>query len=124
MDSLRYKVSERSIEEFARISGDNAPFHTAREVAKGKGFDDIIAHGVLLLNPVSKILGNIYPGTGYVILQMSSKFHSPAYPDDELVYKWLSKGASSSVGTVSVEIKAYCGDRLVLTCSALCKNML
>lgn len=96
--------SENDLDSFINLSNDRALFHSSKEHAKSSGFENRICHGVMTLMPVSKILGEIIPGEGYVILEISAKFNKPIYPGNKINYYAELKSENKELGFASVNI--------------------
>ena len=81
---LSKTLTEADIDAFAEASGDRNPIHLDRESAQTQGFEDRIAHGMLLASWISAMLANRLPGPGTVYLKQSLEFRKPALPGDRL----------------------------------------
>lgn len=76
-------ITQKDIEDFAAVSGDNNPVHLSEEFAKNSQFGGVIAHGMLAVSFISKILGTEYPGPGTIFMGMNNlKFLAPVRPGD------------------------------------------
>lgn len=84
-------VSESDVLAFSRLSLDVNPLHLDRDVAGGYGFERPVAHGMLALSIISRLIGTVLPGPGSLWVSQEVKFPSPALVGDRLA------------GTVSVE---------------------
>jgi len=84
LPSLTLKITEDLIKEYANVSGDLNPLHIDKEFAKTTQFGSVIAHGMLTLYPIEKILekffGDIWSDNG----KLSIRFKGAAYPGDIL----------------------------------------
>jgi len=80
-------VSAADIDAFAAASGDRNPLHTDAEFARGAGFSDRIAHGMLLASWISAALAEQLPGRGTVYLRQSLEFRHAAVPGDRLLVR-------------------------------------
>ncbi len=65
-------VDDKMVIEFARITGDDNPLHIDEEFARKTQFGKRIAHGMLIVSLISKVLGRDFPGPGTVYV---SKIH-------------------------------------------------
>lgn len=74
-------ITAERIRQFAVATGDVNPIHLDDEAARAAGFDGRIAHGVLLLGEVSRVLGTEFPGKGTIIADMKVSFLKPTYAD-------------------------------------------
>lgn len=71
------RFDDAAIARFADASGDHNPLHTDLEAAHAAGFPATIAHGVMTLAELSRLLGTEAPGPGTVIARLDSAFMRP-----------------------------------------------
>jgi 3-hydroxybutyryl-CoA dehydratase len=83
--SIQKTVSERDIEDFARVSGDYNPLHMDEDYAKLTQFGGRVAHGALTASYISAILGNNLPGPGSIFTDLSLSFKRPVRIGDTVV---------------------------------------
>lgn len=94
------KVTESNIDEFARFSGDYNSLHMNDNNAFGKR----VAHGIITVSYISKILGTNLPGEGTVYLEQNSKFLKPILCGDEIIITiTLSKIIKKEKGIVRLD---------------------
>ena len=79
--------SQKEVNEFARLSGDDNPIHIDSQYAKNTVFGQTIVHGALANAQFSKILGTKFPGEGTIYLEQSSKFIKPLFPENYYTFK-------------------------------------
>ena len=77
-------VTKEMIHAFAEISGDTNPVHLDAEYAAGTVFKQNIAHGILVIGLISKVLGCDMPGYGSIYVSQQVKFLRPVKIDDEI----------------------------------------
>lgn len=77
-------VSETDVYNFAGVTGDFNPAHIDEEYAKGTFFKKRIAHGMLSVGFISKVLGTQLPGPGAVYMKQDIKFLAPVYIGDTI----------------------------------------
>ncbi len=75
-------VSEFDIYGFAGITGDMNPAHIDKLYASKTVFKKRIAHGILSVGFVSKVIGTQLPGPGAIYLKQSCQFLKPVYIGD------------------------------------------
>jgi GNAT superfamily N-acetyltransferase len=85
--------SRERIREFAEVTGDDNPLHLDALAAKASGLSAPIAHGVMTLGEVSRVLGTIAPGPGTLILHMDVAYFKPIVAD--LDYRLVMKAPLS-----------------------------
>ena len=77
-------ITEKDINDFARVIGDFNPIHTDQAYAEKTPFKGRIAHGALSIGLFSNILGNILPGHGSIYLSHEIKFLAPVRIGDTI----------------------------------------
>jgi 3-hydroxybutyryl-CoA dehydratase len=71
------QVTSKLIAEFGQMTGDLHPLHTDREYAKKAGFDNVIAHGLLISSLSSRLVGMQLPGEGAIVGSQSFDYILP-----------------------------------------------
>ncbi|MDR0297995.1 MAG: MaoC family dehydratase [Streptococcaceae bacterium] len=84
---LSKKVTEKDVDGFAEVTGDNNPAHTDEEYASMTPFKTRIAHGMLGASLISAVLGMNLPGPGTIYLGQDLKFTHPIHFDDVITAK-------------------------------------
>lgn len=88
-DSAQFSktITEKDIEDFARVTGDFNPIHTDETYASKTRFKGRIAHGVLSIGLLSSILGNTLPGFGTIYLSQEVRFLAPVRIGDTITVR-------------------------------------
>ena len=88
-DSAQFSktITEKDINDFARVTGDFNPLHLDQGYAEKTIFKGRIAHGLLSVGLLSSILGNILPGHGTIYLSHEIKFLAPVRIGDTITAK-------------------------------------
>ena len=60
-------ISQRRITRFAQVTGDRNPIHLDPEFARRVGLSGTIAHGLLLISLIPRLLGIEFPLEGQVL---------------------------------------------------------
>lgn len=60
-------ITAQMIAQFSDMTGDYHPLHTDPDYAKSAGFDDIIAHGLLISSLSSRLIGMELPGKAAIV---------------------------------------------------------
>ncbi len=99
-------VTERDMEDFARITGDTNPLHGNDEFAKGKGFAKRVVYGMLLASKFSYLVGMLIPGLNALYMTQDIVFKIPVYVGEQLALKGtvLSKSESTRIIELKTEI--------------------
>jgi 3-hydroxybutyryl-CoA dehydratase len=79
--SIAHTMTEKDIEEFARISGDFNPVHLDEAHAATTRFKQRIAHGIL----ISAIFGTKLPGPACIYISQTLNFKAPVHIGHEVI---------------------------------------
>ncbi|MCF0206577.1 MAG: MaoC family dehydratase, partial [Bacteroidales bacterium] len=84
-DKYTEKVSytQKNVDTFAEISGDNNPIHVNAEYASKSIFGRCVVHGFFAGAVFSKVFGTQWPGEGTIYLYQEMKFKAPVFVDTE-----------------------------------------
>ena len=77
-------ITEKLVDEFARLSGDYSNLHMINRFARERGYKGRVVHGALLISLLSRLVGMHFPGQNAVLLSMNTQFTSPAYIGDNI----------------------------------------
>ena len=83
--SIARTVTEKDIEDFARVSGDVNPVHLDEAHAAATPFKQRIAHGILTASYISAVFGTKLPGPGCIYVSQTLNFKAPVYIGHEVV---------------------------------------
>ena len=76
------KIDEKLIHAYADVTGDHNPIHVDAAYAAKTKFGRCIAHGVILVGFISKVLGDDFPGDGTVWVNQDIKWKAPVFIND------------------------------------------
>lgn len=82
--SLSEVVTQERIAATAQLTRDDNPIHTDAEQARLFGHSRPIAHGVILLGIVSRLIGTRLPGPGSVWFDSQMEFLAPVHGGEEV----------------------------------------
>ena len=77
-----WHVTEEEIKKFAALSGDRNPLHMDSDYARSYGFEDQLAHGLLVGAKISGVIGMQLPGKRCLLLEQKLSYPNPLYPGD------------------------------------------
>jgi acyl dehydratase len=86
-----FQFSQKDVDDFARVTGDNNPIHLNPEYAAKTMFKRPIMHGMLGASLFSKVFGTMFPGEGTIYLKQSLNFLKPMYVDTAYVAEFTVK---------------------------------
>lgn len=114
--TIRERITDRMVRDFAELSGDKNPIHLDDAFAKGSRFGRRIAHGMITAALVSRALATELPGPGTVYLGQTLKFTAPVYIDEEveIVLTVTSVRADKPIAKISTMCKKVDGGETVL----------
>lgn len=117
--SLTKSITQREINEFARISGDDNPAHVNEEWASTTRLKTRVAHGMLTAGLISAALGTVLPGPGSIYMSQSLRWVAPVYPGDELTAVVTIKKIDTAKKRVVIDTVVEKAGTPVLTGEAL-----
>lgn len=98
--SCELVASEALVDQFALWSGDVNPLHVDASVAKAHGFPRRVAHGMVALSAISRLIGTELPGAGALWVQQDLQFLQPVYLGDRLRARVTVEQVSLATETV------------------------
>lgn len=82
--SCTLTVTEREVDAFARLSFDDNELHMNPEFAVECGFPGRVAHGMIALAMISRLIGTQLPGHGSLWMSQETHFTEPVMLGDRL----------------------------------------
>jgi len=98
-------LTVEDIRNFANLTKDFHPLHTSVVYAKANGFEDIIAHGLLLSSFSSAIIGMKLPGENAIIMSQTFIYKNPVYPGTQLLIKGVLDKIDTRFSLLEIKIK-------------------
>ncbi|MAD12978.1 MAG: enoyl-CoA hydratase [Flavobacteriaceae bacterium] len=77
--------STKTVENFAKISGDTNPVHLNEDFANKTIFKKKIVHGFLYSSLISAVIGTKLPGNGSIYLHQELNFKKPVYHNENII---------------------------------------
>lgn len=105
-ESFSVKITESTLNEFSKLSGDFNPLHMNSKFANSSSFGKRIVHGMLLSSFFSQLIGMKLPGKNSLYFSQTLNFRSPCYIDDEILVtgEVIEKSSSTKILTISTSI--------------------
>lgn len=100
-------VSLDDILSFSKLTNDYHPLHTDKNYALRNGFNDIIAHGLLLSSFSSALIGMKLPGKNTIIMNQSFDYLTPVYPNEELIITGVIEKINIRFSFVEIKVKIF-----------------
>jgi 3-oxoacyl-[acyl-carrier protein] reductase len=82
--SIRERITMSAIAAMAEATGDDNPIHIDLAQATAAGHSRPVAHGLILLGLLSRLIGTRLPGPGSLWFDHQIEFINPAYAGDEV----------------------------------------
>jgi 3-hydroxybutyryl-CoA dehydratase len=109
------KITESTVNNFAKISGDYSPLHMDEVYAKTTQFGKRVCHGILLASFFSRLVGMYMPGKNALYFSQTLNFASPCFIDEEIIVEGevLDKSDATRIITMKTTIHNQAGKCLV-----------
>ena len=115
----RRVVTQRDVELFAQVSGDDNPLHLDADYAAGTVFKGRIAHGLLTASYISTVIGTRMPGPGCIYVSQNFRFKAPVRAGDEVVARATVTELHPDKCRATFRTTCSVGERIVLDGEAL-----
>jgi acyl dehydratase len=79
-----FVATEADIDAFAQFSSDDNALHVDEDFARRRGFPARVAHGMVALSAISRLIGTQLPGHGSLWVSQELQFVQPVLADSEL----------------------------------------
>jgi len=99
-------IDDSAVQSFADLSGDRNPIHLDADVARSYGYHRQVAHGAILVNLLSRVIGMDIPGPGSVMMSQSTEWTAPVFVGDEVELVVTVENLSLGAGIISLSVYA------------------
>jgi len=109
------KITEKLLNDFAVISGDQNPLHMDENYANTTPFKKRVCHGMLLASFFSRLIGMHLPGKNALYFSQSLNFKSPCFVGDEVTIEGeiVDKSMATKILVLNTTIYNQSGKCLV-----------
>lgn len=83
-NSFEVTITEKMLDKFREISGDENPMHLDSIYAKKHGYESRLVYGMLTASFYSKLAGMYLPGRFCILKSVETFFDKPVYIGDTL----------------------------------------
>ena len=111
----KFIIDSSLIERFADLSKDYNPIHIDPNVAKEYGYPRQVAHGVIQLACLSKIIGMNLPGEGAIWMSQNINWIAPVLLGDEITFKVNVTQYSESAKQVNIQVEVFNQNNNIVT---------
>jgi acyl dehydratase len=118
-------ITQSHIDTFVQLTADDNPLHLDPPTARAYGFERPVAHGMLALGAISRLIGTQLPGPGSLWVSQDVKFVAPVLVGDALTATVRVEQISTAAGLVllKTEVSNAQTGACVLTGTARVKVM-
>jgi 3-hydroxybutyryl-CoA dehydratase len=110
--------TEKDVNDFAKLSGDENPLHMDEKYAETTKFKHRLVHGMLVGSLCSTLVGMYMPGKRCLYLNQTLSFKNPVFINDKLTIVGEVKSKSISTGILEIFISIKKGETEVLNGTA------
>jgi 3-hydroxybutyryl-CoA dehydratase len=100
--SCEVVMNERNVAAFAELAQDDNPLHMDEAAAHACGFPKRVAHGMLALSAISRLIGTQLPGPGSLWVSQEVKFPAPVLVGDVVTARVTVEQISLAVQMVKL----------------------
>ena len=111
-------ISEKDIQLFSEISGDDNPVHLDEKFAKHSLFKKRIAHGFLSASLISTVIAKKLPGPGSIYLKQSMKFLAPVFIGEEVSARVEVTEINREKNIISLLTECFIKEKKIITGNA------
>ena len=101
------QITESTINEFARISGDHNPLHMNEQYAAKTQFSKRVCHGMLLASFFSRLVGMYMPGKNALYFSQTLNFQTPCFVGDKVTIEGEVIDKSQSTKIITIKTTAH-----------------
>jgi 3-oxoacyl-[acyl-carrier protein] reductase len=102
-----HKITERDIEAFVNLTGDDNRIHIDKDFAKKTTFEKPVAHGMLSASFISTIIGTKIPGDGALWYSQTLEFLIPVRVNDEITVKAEVLSKNERLNSIELKTDVY-----------------
>ena len=118
-EEFEKKITEKDINEFAKLSGDDNPVHTNSDFAKKTIFKQKVAHGFLSASFISMLIATKLPGPGSIYLSQNLKFLAPVFIDDLVRVKVTVEEIDQEKKKVKLQTECFKNEKKIISGEAV-----
>lgn len=111
--SVDFIVGPLEMRQFAALSGDYNPLHLDADFARGKGFEDAVVYGALLVAKISQLIGMRLPGRDSLWTGLALQFRQPLYVGRAARVEAVVAQLSAATGMVLLRLELRAGETLL-----------
>jgi len=109
--SVEVKVTEDLVRRFSDLSLDDNPIHLDADWAREHGYPRPVAHGMIALAALSRLIGTKLPGPGSIWMDQKLEFQAPVYQGDTLQASVTVERVSKAARVVILQVRVVHRDK-------------
>src|SRR3989338_6676456 len=102
-----HTITEKDIEAFAQLTGDNNPLHMSEDFALQTTFRKRVVHGMLTASFISTIIGTKLPGEGALWYEQHLQFLTPVRVGEKIKVKAQVKHKSPAQRIITLSTTVF-----------------
>ncbi len=118
-EEIEKKITDKDIDDFAKLTGDNNPVHTNSDFAKKTIFKQKVAHGFLSASFISTLIATKLPGPGSIYLSQNLKFLAPVFVDDLVKIKVTVQEIEHEKKKVKLQTECFKNEKKIISGEAI-----
>lgn len=104
--TCQWTVTAEQIDAFASFSSDDNPLHMQDSFAQQLGFQGRVAHGMVTLSAISRLIGTQLPGPGSLWMSQEVHFAAPVFVEDQIEARVTVQSVSKAARVVVLQTEA------------------
>ncbi|MGE0759804.1 MAG: MaoC family dehydratase [Pirellulaceae bacterium] len=104
--SCEWTVTAELLDSFASFSGDTNPLHMDERFARSCGFPGRVAHGMVALSAISRLIGTRIPGPGALWISQDVHLVAPSFLGDQIEARVTVQAISRAAQVVVLHTEA------------------
>lgn len=104
---VTHKITEKDIEAFVNLTGDDNRIHIDKDFAKKTAFQKPVAHGMLSASFISTIIGTKIPGDGALWYSQTLEFLTPVRVNDIITVKAEVLSKNERLNSIELRTDIY-----------------
>ena len=113
-EEFEKKITEKDINEFAKLSGDDNPVHTNSDFAKKTIFKQFLSASL-----ISMLIATKLPGPGSIYLSQNLKFLAPVFIDDLVRVKVTVEEIDQEKKKVKLQTECFKNEKKIISGEAV-----
>ena len=97
-----FTLNREDVDGFSNVSGDHHPLHVDSGFAAGRGYPDVVVHGMLVASRCSAFVARGFVGSQGLLVSMANDFRQPVFCGEALTWRAEVVRVNENAGTVEV----------------------